>query len=64
MIGRIISLAILAVGALLCYGAKPFIQKVLKKEADDKRIFQVKLLGLGIAIIGIVLLFIIGGVSL
>ena len=64
MIGKIISLAVLAVGAILCYGAKPFIKKVLKKEADDKSVAQVKLSGFLVAVVGVVLLFIIGGVSL
>lgn len=64
MIGKIVSLGVMVLGAVLCYGAKPVIRKVLKKAPDDKSVAQVKLLGFGVAVLGVVLLFIIGGVSI
>ena len=64
MLGKIVSLAVLAIGALVCYMAKLLCKKVLKKEPDDKTVVQIKLVGFGIAVLGLVLLFVIGGIRL
>lgn len=64
MLGKIVSLAVLAIGALVCYMAKLLCKKVLKKEPDDKSVAQIKLVGFGIAVLGLVLLFVIGGIRL
>ena len=64
MLGKIVSLAVLAVGAIICYTAKLLCKKVLKKEPDDKTVAQIKLTGFGIAVVGVVLLFVIGGIEL
>ncbi len=64
MLGKIISLAVVAIGALVCYMAKLLCKKVLKKEPNDESIARIKLLGLGITVVGVVLLFVIGGIRL
>lgn len=65
MLGKIISLAVIVIGALICYGARLISKKVLKRtDPDDKTLAQIKLAGLGVAVAGMILLFIIGGVRI
>lgn len=60
-----IGIVLIILGAILCYGAKLICRKILHMpNPDDKVLVYVKLVGLAVVLLGIVLLFIIGGVRI
>lgn len=60
-----IGIVLIILGAILCYRAKLICKKILHmSNPDDKVLVYVKLVGLAVVLLGIVLLFIIGGVRI
>ncbi len=52
---------IVLLGALLSYLSKPLFRWLKKQEPEDKDVLKMKIVGLGIAMIGVLLLFISEG---
>ncbi len=54
---KILSLVLLAVGAITAYGAKFFLDRFYKKEYSEKEIGILKSAGLFIALAGAIIIF-------
>ncbi|MBQ6998779.1 MAG: hypothetical protein IJN62_03220 [Clostridia bacterium] len=54
---KILSLALLVVGAVIAYGARFFLDKFYKKECSEKEIGILKSVGLFIALAGAIIIF-------
>lgn len=54
---KILSLVLLAVGAITAYGAKFFLARFYKKEYSEKEIGILKSVGLFIALAGAIIIF-------
>ena len=54
---KILSLVLLAVGAITAYGAKFFLDRFYKKEYSEKEIGILKSVGLFIALAGAIIIF-------
>ncbi len=54
---KILSLALLVVGAVTAYGARFFLDKFYKKEYSEKEIGVLKSIGLFIALAGAIIIF-------
>ncbi len=52
---------IVLLGALLSYLSKPLFRWLKKQEPEEQSIIKIKLAGLGIALVGVLLLFISEG---
>ncbi len=52
---------IVLLGALLSYLSKPLFRWLKKTEPDEQNMIKIKLVGLGIAAVGVLLLFISEG---
>lgn len=56
---KILSFALLILGAVMVYGAKFILEKALKKECGDREIATLKTIGLFVALIGAIIIFVI-----
>ena len=52
---------LILLGALLCYLAKPLFRWLKKQEPEEASVIKIKLAGLGVAMVGVILLFISEG---
>ena len=55
----ILALALLIIGAVITYGSRFIFENVIKKEYGDKEIASLKTIGLFIALVGAVIIFVI-----
>lgn len=55
---KIVGLLLLILGAMLSFCASFFATKIKKREATDKEVLNAKLLGLFVAAVGLVIVFI------
>lgn len=55
---KILAFALIIIGAVLVYGARPILKKVFKKEGGEKETAVLKTAGLLIALVGAIIIFV------
>lgn len=56
---KILAFILLVAGAAVGYGAKPIYENILKKECDEKKMAILKSVGLFVALLGAIIIFVI-----